>query len=149
MIRHATHDDIAAMLVLGEVMHAESRYARFPWSAAKVEHLIRWLIDAQEGLALVAEHDGELIGGFLGSWSEHYFTTARVANDYAMFVAPGKRGGIAAARLLNAFVDWALMHEAIPQVGITTGVRHDFTARLYAAAGFAPVGQLFELTEGA
>lgn len=150
MIRAATIDDIPRMLELGRAMHAESRYAVLPWNAGKVSHLIGWLIDAPDGLALVAERDGEVIGGFLGSVSEHYFTDARVASDYALFVEPGKRGGIAAARLLEAFTIWARAQDAtLTQVGVTTGVNVEATARLFEAAGFAPVGQLFEFKEAA
>ena len=145
MIRNATPDDIPALLELGELMHAESRYAHMKWSALKVCRLIEWLIENDEGLALVAERDGEVIGGFLGVIEEHYFTEEKVAGDLALFVNPDKRGGIAACQLLRAFIAWAQKQNvSLIQAGITTGVNLDTSTRLFEAVCGRLVGHLFE-----
>lgn len=145
MIRAATHADIDALIALGHAMHAESRYAHMPWDRAKVHDLISGLIDSDDGLALVAESSDGIVGGFLGMVHEHYFTTVRVASDFAMFVRPDRRGSVMAASMLKAYVAWAreLGIEMI-QVGITTGVSVEACSRLYEACGFRPVGNLFE-----
>lgn len=145
MIRPATPADIPAMLALGEAMHAESRYGRLGWCAPKVCGLLDHLIASDDGLALVAERDGVIVGGFLGMVSEHYFSRDKVATDFALFIAPDRRGGLAAPRLLQAYREWAQARGAVSvQVGVTTGVNTETTARLFERGGFARVGVLFE-----
>jgi GNAT superfamily N-acetyltransferase len=146
VIRIATHDDIPSLLELGRAMHAESRYAVHAWDDEKVAALIGALIATDDGLALVVEFDGVIVGGFLGSIDEHYFTRARVASDFAMFVSPDQRGGHFAVQLLEHYVAWARARgAAMIQVGVTTGVQEAATARLFNRCGFDPVGQLFEV----
>lgn len=145
MIRPANLLDIPRMVQLGAAMHAESRFASLSWDADKVAELIAGLIDHRQGLALVAVREGQVIGGFLGACEAHFFSSDKFACDLALFVEPGKRGGVAAARLLKAFVTWAQKQGAsMIQSGITTGVDLDKSTKLYQACGFAHVGNLFE-----
>lgn len=150
MIRHATHADIATMLELGEAMHDESRFVSVAWNTEKVGRLITWLIDTDDGLALVAERDGVIVGGFLGVVTEHYFSTDKMAQDFALFVSPDRRGGLAGAQMLTHFIKWARAR-GVPdewiQVGVTTGVDIEKTSRLCKAVGFQPAGYLFALKE--
>lgn len=150
MIRDATHVDIPTMLALGRQMHAESRYAAFPWNDAKVDALLRTLIDSDDGLALVAEKGGELIGGFLGAAFDHWCTDARQSSDFAMFVTPEHRGGMVGLRLLRRYAAWAAGRGVPPGLigcGITTGVDLAASTRLYQACGFEHVGHLFTYEE--
>lgn len=145
MIRPATAADIPAMLALGEAMHAESRYSALAWCTPKVCGLLDMLLESDKGLVLVAERDGVVVGGFLGFIDEHFFSRETVATDLALFIEPSRRGGVAAARLLKAYVVWATEQGAAQiTVGITTGVHVEQTARLFQGCGFAPVGQMFE-----
>jgi GNAT superfamily N-acetyltransferase len=146
MIRPATLIDVPAMLALGEAMHDESpRFAALPWNGAKVRAMIEHLIARPEGLALVAEHDGALVGGFLGFAAPHFASDALVSCDLALYVAQDRRGGIAAARLLRGYVAWAQARGvALIQLGVTTGVNVEATSRLFASVGFVPAGNLFE-----
>lgn len=146
MIRDAVQADIPTLLVLGERMHAESRYRHMPWSRAKVAELMDALIASEDGLLLVAERDGEIIGGMLASVAEHYFSPAKVASDFALFVSPDRRGGLAAMSLLRRYASWARERGAVlVQAGITTGINVEAATRLYEVAGFKPIGPLFEL----
>lgn len=146
MIRDAVPADIPALLKLGERMHAESRYRDMPWSTAKVGALMDALIASDDGLLIVSDRDGEITGGMLASIDEHYFSSARVASDFALFVSPDRRGGIAAAALLRRYAAWARERGAVLiQAGITTGVNVEAATRLYRAIGFQPIGPLFEL----
>lgn len=148
MIRPATHDDIDRLVILGEEMHVESRFARLPLDVDKVRALFAHLIESPDGLLIVAEKDGEVIGGFAGYVAEHYFARTKVASDFGLFISRQDRGGMTAARLLRVYATWAKERGAVMvQAGITTGVHVDETTRLYQALGFRQVGALFELKE--
>ncbi|WOS40680.1 GNAT family N-acetyltransferase [Xanthomonas rydalmerensis] len=145
MIRFALHSDIPAMLVLGEAMHEESRFRSRPWNTEKVRKLLAWLIDDPDGIALVAEDDGRIIGGFMGMVQDHWCTDSRESCDLALYVTPEHRGGLTAARLLNKYRNWA--HERGADsvlLGITTGVDLATSTRLFERLGFQHVGHLFE-----
>lgn len=144
MIRPAIKEDINDLVVLGREMHEESRFAGLTFSEEKVRHLLAHLIDDPNGCLLVSEKDGVIIGGFAGFISEHYFSTDKVANDFALFIGKADRGGMSAALLLRSFVKWAKKQgAALIQVGITTGVHVEESTRLYNALGFKTVGPLF------
>lgn len=146
MIRPATHDDIDRLVILGEEMHVESRFARLPLDVDKVKALFAHLIESPDGLLIVADKDGEVIGGFAGYVSEHYFARTKVAADFGLFISRQDRGGMTAARLLKAYATWAKERGAVMiQAGITTGVHVEESTRLYQALGFRQVGALFEL----
>ena len=149
MIREATTADVDRMLELGEAMHRESRYAPLAWNADRVRAMIAALIGSQDGLAIVAERSGRIVGGFLGEISPFYFSDATVASDYAVFLDKSERGGITAARLIREFVEWADQRGATRiQIGVTTGITVDSTCRLFERLGFVETGRLFEM-EGA
>ena len=146
MIRAASSADVPRLLELGREMHAESRYARHAWDDAKVETLLHSLIAEDDGLALVAEQGGKVIGGFLGWACDHWCTGARQSFDYALFVSAAHRGSIAGARLLLAYARWA-RGRGVPDdligLGITTGVDLAASTRLFRLCGFEHVGHLF------
>lgn len=148
MIRPATHADIGALLVLAEQMHGESKVSAFPFAVDRVGRLLAGLVDLPTGCLLVAEREGEIIGGFAGWCDLHWACDMKQASDFALFVAPGKRGGLAAARLIQAFKAWAHEQGADQtQIGISTGVRVNETTELFKRMGFETIGPIMELQE--
>jgi len=147
VIRPATAADVATIVAIGEAMHDESRYRDpLPWCAPKVTGLLDWLLASDDGLVLVAEAGGAIVGGFLGMVEDHWCSRARVATDFALYVVPEHRGSTVAARLLGAYITWARDRGAVlVQAGITTGVHVEATSRLYERMGFQRVGNLFEI----
>lgn len=148
MIRPANLIDIPRMVELGRMMQSESpEFAGKGWNGDKVAKLIAALIDHRQGFVMVAERNGVVIGGFIGAVEAFFFSDVRTAFDLALYVEPGKRGGVVAARLLKAFTAWALAQDVAPEnirVGITTGVAVESSTKLYQACGFAPTGHLFQ-----
>lgn len=142
MIRRATPADIPRMIDLGAAMHEESRYARLGYKPSKVAAMLQVVIE--RGIALVAERDGQIIGGFAGIVEPHWFSDDLIATDLALFIEPGKRGGIAAARLIDAFLAFARERGAImTDILINTGVRHEDTARLFERLGGKAAGLIY------
>lgn len=144
MIRNASLADLGMLLVLAEQMHAESpRFRVRRFSVNKMAALFTGLIDRDDGLVLVAEQGGELIGVFAGYTMEDWFGPDKVAGDFGLFVTPARRGGLDAARMIRRYVQWARSRGvAHPEIGISTGVHVDKTIRLYEAQGFVVIGPI-------
>ena len=148
MIREATHADIAPLLALAERMHGESRHADLLWDLPKMTSLMPGLIDNVGCLALVAERDGVVIGGFLACEEEMFFSREKFSCDLAVFVAPEHRGGIAAARLIQAYVKWALSRGVrCVNAGVASGINHDVSIALFHRLGFVTTGVTLEYKE--
>lgn len=146
-LRPAVHTDIEAIIALGRRMHAESpRFSLMTFDADKVFVLLSNAIRDDRYFLQVAEQDGVLVGGFAGVMAAHWFSTDQVAQDMAVFVDPGKRGSIVAARLVKSFIEWARGRGAKQiNLGISTGVMVEQTANLYRALGLKQYGYLFEV----
>lgn len=147
VLRPATYADIDQLLVIGMAMHQESpRFSLLPFSVDKVVRLFVSLIDDQSSLLLVAERDGELIGGVAGTICEHWFSEGLIASEYGVFVLPEHRGGVVAVRLIRAYIEWAQgkgVRDEFIQLGITTGVHPEETAELYRRIGLKQFGYAF------
>lgn len=108
MIRHATHEDIGACLEMGLAFFAESGLAaETSFDATTTARTLAHLIDAADGVLLVAEADG--IIGMAGALSyPHYFNAdSLTAQELFWWVRPDSRGGSAGVRLLQALEAWA------------------------------------------
>jgi GNAT superfamily N-acetyltransferase len=144
MVRDATFDDIAAMVALGQIMHAESRYSFMAYDGEKVASTLKTLMQTG-GFVRVHERDGEIDGGMVGYMAEAWFSRARVAAELALFMRPDKRGGVAAWYLLSEFSAWAENQGAQEiTLAITTGVKVEETGRMYQRLGFEQVGGVFK-----
>lgn len=147
-IRHTTEADIAELLGLAQVMHRESpHYRDLSMDEEKVGAAIRRSI--ADGPAFVhVNPEGRIDGAFHAIVGERWFARERMVSDLALFVQPDRRGGIIAARLIQAFVAWCSANGFQPQqvmVGITTGVRVEETRRLYERLNFEVVGEILRL----
>jgi GNAT superfamily N-acetyltransferase len=142
MIRPATEADLPRLIELGEAMHAESRFRDVAFNREKVERLLGNLM-LGAGCVMVAERDGEIIGGFAGGLTAYYFSDDLMATDLALFVSSDRRGGIAAVALVRSFIEWA--HErGAREVLLGTNFGNDSPANeLYARIGLKQVGNLF------
>lgn len=146
-IRPAVLADLDRLEELGKRMHAESpRFSRLTYNAGKVYSMLTTALADPRYFLHVAEQDnGELAGGLLGFAMPHWCSDDEVACDLAVFMEPGRRGGMAAARLVKAFRSWA-DDRGVKQtnLGISTGVHVEETAQLYRAIGLKQFGYLFE-----
>jgi GNAT superfamily N-acetyltransferase len=146
-IRPATREDLPAMIALGAKMHAESAYAGFDFDTSKLVDLgLHYIANPDTCFAVVCEDDhGHLLGMHAGYVSEYYFGRDLIASDLLLFVDPGKRGSLAAAKLVRAFEEWAFAkgaQEVCP--GSSTMVAPERTAKLYERLGYTVVGNLFK-----
>lgn len=146
-IRPATVDDLDLLMEIAVAMHAESpRYSKLALSLTKMLNLFVFLMDNPDGLLIVAERDGAVIGGVAGMVAQHWFSEELIAQEYAVFLLPEHRGGMAAARLVKEFIAWGQSKGAkMIQLGISTGVHVEETAALYRALGLKQFSYGFEV----
>lgn len=140
-LRRAQIADIPAMTDLGRAMHAESNFAPLDFDGDVFAATLRRLIESDQ-FVLIAEKDGEIVGGMIGTVHQSWFGKDWIASDMGLFIAPASRGGMTAARLVRAFVLWAKAagaRQARP--GVSTGATN--AERLYEGMGFKRAGELF------
>ena len=145
-IRDFTKADLPYLIDLGKQMHAESSYSHLDFDEDKVTDMGDiWLMNPEIYFCKIAENlDKEIFGMYVGLISSYYFGKDLVANDLLMFVAPDKRGGIAAAKLIKEFEQWAKANGAAEvRPASSTGVKTEETMRLYEALGYKTVGHTF------
>lgn len=144
MIRVATEEDIPRIVELGRMLHSESdEYRDINYDTDKVTETMRGLLNSS-GVIFLYERGGEVLGGIAGGMSEFWFSRERIAGDFSMFVHPEARNGLIAVKLMLAFHNWArLMGAKRVQMGITTGINEEGTARLYQSLGMRHAGRLF------
>lgn len=146
MIRYAEEKDLDRLVELGKQMHAESKYAIYNFDSAKLRNHLWSGIWHDDGILIVSEKDGEIIGGFYGWMSEQYFGNDKVAVDLALFVQQDKRGAMAGALLVKRFIEIA-KEKGAAQIVISnsTGVDKDRVGQLYEKLGMEHVGYVYSL----
>lgn len=145
-LRQATPDDVMTMVEIGRLVHAESRFAQFPYDEGKLQENLGALIVLQERrgshICLLAENnDGKLIGCIIGALEEYFFTRSHSASSILLWVDPGYRGSAAALRLVQAFRNWGAKHGALEVCfPIASGVSIARTDRFLRRLGFHQTG---------
>lgn len=143
MIRPATNEDVPRLIELGVVLHASTSYAALDFNHDKAAAFLHSLIVSPNGVVFVSVHDDVIIGGMVGGLVDQWFNDDLIAYDYSLFVEPGRRQGIVAARLIAAFQEWARIKGAKQiYMGIGTGVGVEGTTRLYERMGLRVAGPL-------
>lgn len=146
-LRMATPDDLPALAVLGREMHETSSYAPMDYDPERLKETISDLMNKSQFVVVAEATNGEVIGGMLGVVTQSWFGRDMVANDLALFVAGDARGGMAAIKMMKAFVQWAKLAGAKQiRPGVTTG--HVRAEKLFERLGFARCGASFVM-EGA
>lgn len=146
-LRMATPDDLPALAVLGREMHETSSYAPMDYDPERLKETISDLMNKSQFVVVAEATNGEVIGGMLGVVTQSWFGRDMVANDLALFVAGDARGGMAAIKMMKAFVEWAKLAGAKQiRPGVTTG--HVRAEKLFERLGFARCGASFVM-EGA
>lgn len=143
MIRPATNDDIPRIIELGHLLHQTSSYASMTFDPGMAASFIESLISGL-GVVFVADVGGVIVGGIAGGITEQWFSSDLLAFDYSFFIDPKVRSGITATRLMLTFTEWARLKGAKNiQIGITTGINEEGTARFYRSLGFVDSGLFF------
>ena len=146
MIRRALLADSDAMLELCACMHAEGAFAGLPFDRAKVAALIKRCILTQDYIALVAERDGQIVGGLLARVTQYFFCNELLATDYGVYMRPDCRGGTLGARMIKGYIDWARSKGAREvSIGISVDIHRDRVGKLLERLGFSCRGGSYKM----
>ena len=138
MIRKATLDDVARIAELGALFHAEAGWGDIcEYVCEDTEKTLRYLVEDNNGILLVAERDGEIVGMCGGLAHPIYFNHAhKSGQELFWWVKPDCRGGVGKA-LFDAMEDEAR------RLGCTSWamtaldkVQPELTGRLYRRRGY-------------
>ena len=145
-IRPPQCDDVENLVEMGSRMHSESAYSFLPFDRDKVRRLILGHIaDTETQCVFVAESGGMIIGMIGGYLTDYFFCEERLACDTVLFVDQTNRGTSAAARLIEAFREWAVQRGARElSLGVTTEIRAEQVGRFYEWLGFRRAGAIYK-----
>jgi N-acetylglutamate synthase-like GNAT family acetyltransferase len=146
-LRDATHKDLPRLMELAKQMHAESpRFSQLRFNDIKAFKFIEMMIYSQSFFFQVIERDGVIIGGMAAMLTPQWFSDDLTACDIALFISPDCRGGMAAAKLIKAYKQWANNSGAVLRtLGVSTGVMAEKTGKFMSAMGCKQFGYLFEV----
>jgi len=133
--------DTEAMIALGRLLHAESRFHKLPYDEARLREIGKLGLSKGNPGLLIAERGGQIVGMAVVMLGEHYFSQALCATVQLIYVTPEARGGAAAVNLLRAIRRWSAQNKAIDlHINVTTGIEPARTDRLLRHMGFKQTG---------
>ena len=141
IIRPATEADLPYLIMLANVMLAESSFSSVPFEPEAFALTVIRLLDDQQ-FVMLAEKDGQIVGAMLGIATPFAFSYAMMAQDVALFVHPDARGRLISVRLIRAFEEWARAHNCL-QIRPAVSSGCEAACRLYGLLGYRPVGVSF------
>ena len=153
IIRAATNEDIGKMVELGAKVYAESRLTHLDYNKDKIKQGLESLISLHTKgthLCLLVENSERcIVGTFLGSLEEYFFTTDKSANSILIWVEPDSRGSSIAMKLIDVFKQWAIKKGAKEiNMVVSSGVRIGSTDRFFRRLGFVQSGGNYAMTLG-
>lgn len=136
---------IEQILELGDVMYKESiHYGKSSYNKEKVESLLRWAVNDDKGIIVVATAGEKVVGGFLGCIGPLWFSEDDVAMDMAIFLHPSFRHGMIGCSLIQEALKQA-KSKGVDQFMISnaTGYESERVERLFEYVGMDRIGGVF------
>ena len=141
MIREASLTDIPALLELFYNYYKEGNMKWAEWSDGKTRQSILHGITDEEKLLLVAEKSDKIVGALYGELVYPAFSYTPVFDARILYVLPENRGGTLGVQLIKKAKQ--MNKEAgVPaiNIGVTSEIHTERTAKLYEKLGFYRVG---------
>lgn len=141
MVRNMLAKDIDTVAAMYQELHVTSAYSKLRWNQRKALNFLQVCVANPDIFAVVTETKGRITGFMLAMVQEHWLADGAMASDLTLYVEPGKRGGIAAVRLIKAYKCWAESKKVVyTNLGVSTGIEIERTGALYEKMGFGCVG---------
>ena len=146
-VRLATLADVPTLTILGQRVHAETRFAAYDYDAVRVADNLAGIIELGQNtngthcLLLAEDGRSEVAGVLIGLIERHLFSDLAVANVLVYYVFPDKRMSGAGFRLITAFRKWAENRSAFEIcIGINSAAHVHRTDRFLTRIGFQRTG---------
>jgi hypothetical protein len=152
MIRAAVFSDVPGLVSIGALFHSQTVLADLLlYDGESVRQLLTASIESDSCAVFVLEEKGEVIGGICGSVVPMYFNhRLLVGQQFAWFVRPTRRRGLAALGLLDAFERWAVEDKGA--VAVFSGAKNDANAegmeKLLGRRGYLNLESMYLKTVG-
>jgi GNAT superfamily N-acetyltransferase len=137
-----TREDALVILDMGKTFHGESQFAHEPFNAEKCWGLLDSTVThpTRRFIAYDSEFKGFIIMGI----NEHFFSSAKKAEDFCLYIDPEFRGGRLVLRLLEAAEKWCKENGAIDMtINHNTGINTERAPQLFNKLGFDMKGYIF------
>lgn len=132
--------DVEHMVALGATWHPHSHHADHAFDAMKAAKFALSAIASRHDCALVAEHEGHIVGLLIGTIQDWPFLNVKVATDLVMLCERAGGGRM----LLRAFEQWAWAHGADEMLlGVSFGGDPHACEPIYKRAGYSHIGGMF------
>lgn len=145
MIRRGKLEDIPKLLDIGQ-WYLDQIHDGLKIDRKAAPKDLRYLMSSATGVVLVAEKDGEIVGGLAGQVVKQSFVDVRFATDLAFVVKPGNP--VMAVMLARRFIQWARGQKNVKEITlqISSGLANaDRVARMYEKLGLRNMGACFTL----
>ncbi len=145
MIREATLSDIDALVDLARFFVPKVGAATLSEKRFRPE--ICKLIKSESAIVLIAEHEGDVVGGLVGQIGRVWYSDDLYATDLA-FVVRAEYSGLYAWLLAKKFIRWAKSDERVVEVTmqISSGMGDvERVGRLYESLGLANMGGCYTM----
>lgn len=145
MIRDATLADIDALVDLARFFVPKVGAATLSEKRFRPE--ICKLIKSESAIVLIAEHEGDVVGGLVGQIGRVWYSDDLYATDLA-FVVRAEYSGLYAWLLAKKFIRWAKSDERVVEVTmqISSGMGDvERVGRLYESLGLANMGGCYTM----
>lgn len=131
--------DIPSVLDLCEKHHDSVAFGLIPFSRKKVYSILERTIrgNLPEGVLLVSEDKGKIVGIFLATKAEVSFSEEAVASELAFWLLPGYRKSRRVLDLVAAFEYWAREIAKVKYCILSKTPEEDTTERSYRALGYS------------
>ena len=145
MIRRAVSGDIPACLVMGRAFFDESGFAaETSFDPDSLRATLERLLVLPDGILLVADYGGDLVGMAAGIAYPHYFNAhQKAAQELFWWVRQEMRGGPAGVRLLRGLEDWAKRIGCVTLSMICLPAINSPAERVYQRSGYRPSERVY------
>lgn len=146
MIREATLADMSDLLELFYTYYKEGNMKWAEWSDGKTRQSILHGVADEEKLLLVAEKGDKIVGALYGELVYPAFSYTPVFDARILYILPEYRGGTLGVQLIKK-AKYMSKEAGIPAVniGVTSEIHTERTAKLYEKLGFNRVGYEYRI----
>jgi len=147
-VRISSPEDFAQINSLGRWFQENSNFSKCGWSTEKAFNFVLSGSDPESNTFMrVCEKEGEIVGFFLGSAVEYFFSSSVIAQELVVVFKAEHRDNIALhlALMITDFTEWARQRDAIEVcIGITSGIAGDGYPKFIQGQGFKQAGLIFK-----